>query len=96
MKEAYKPIPIDTQYVILSPEILDQIEIIAKNTHEVWSLNRIKDGWSYGEVRDDNKKQTPCLVPYDLLPNSEKEYDRKITIEILKLVIKLGFNISRK
>ena len=92
----YKPIPIDTQDVILSPEVLDKIEIIAKNTHEVWSLNRIKDGWSYGEVRDDNKKQTPCLVPYDFLPNSEKDYDRKITIEVLKSIIKLGFDISIK
>ena len=36
------------------------------------------------------------LVPYDELPESEKEYDRNTAIETLKLIIKLGYKITRK
>lgn len=72
------------------------IEDMAKNVHEVWAQNRIDDGWSYGPVRDDVKKHHPCLIPYDELPESEKEYDRATSQETLKLILKLGFRISQK
>ena len=38
----------------------------------------------------------PCLVPYDELPESEKDYDRATSQETLKLIMKLGFDISKK
>lgn len=91
----YNPKPIDTSDVVLDNEILDLCEQIAENTHEVWSLGRIKDGWSYGEKRDDEKKHHPCLIPYDELPESEKEYDRNTSMETLKLIIKLGYKITK-
>lgn len=91
----YQPEPINTEGVVLSEELIDLTEKIAANVHEVWALGRISDGWSYGEKRDDQLKQTPCLVPYDELPESEKEYDRKTAMETLKLIIALGFKISK-
>lgn len=72
------------------------IEDMARNVHEVWAQNRIDDGWTYGPVRDDAKKNHPCLIPYDELPESEKEYDRATSQETLKLILKLGFRISQK
>lgn len=91
----YNPKPIDTSDVVLDNEILDLCEQIAENTHEVWSAGRIKDGWSFGEKRDDEKKHHPCLIPYDELPESEKEYDRNTSMETLKLIIKLGYKITK-
>ena len=38
-------------------------------------------------------KTHPCLVPYEELPECEKEYDRNTSIETLKLIMKLGFKI---
>lgn len=61
-----------------------------------YTVGRIKEGWTYGEVKDTEKKTTPCLVPYDELPESEKEYDRNTAIETLKLITKLGYKITRK
>lgn len=61
-----------------------------------YTAGRIKEGWTYGEVKDTEKKTTPCLVPYDELPESEKEYDRNTAIETLKLITKLGYKITRK
>lgn len=92
----YKPEPIDVSGVKLGGEILKLSEVLAKNTHEVWAAGRIKDGWTYGEKRDDGKKQTPCLVPYEELPESEKEYDRATALETLKLIVKLGYKIEKE
>lgn len=91
----YKPKPIDTSDVIIPEDLLPLVEQIAKNVHEVWASNRIKEGWTYGENRDSEKKTTPCLVLYEELPEIEKEYDRNTAIETIKLAIKLGFKIEK-
>ena len=91
----YKPEPVDTSDVVLSKELLDLTEIISKNVHENWSESRLKEGWKYGEVRDDKLKTTPCLVPYEELPEIEKEYDRKTAFETIKLLVKLGYSIKK-
>ena len=92
----YTPNPIDTSAIELSEEIKELCELLAKNTHEVWSATRLKDGWTYGPVRDDQKLTHPCLIPYDELPESEKEYDRNTSQETLKLIIKLGYKIVKE
>ena len=91
----YTPKPIDTKNVELPEELLALTEKIAENVHDNWSAGRISEGWTYGEVRDDKKKTTPCLVPYSELSESEKEYDRNTAIETLKLIQKLGYKISK-
>lgn len=97
MKEKnYKPQPIDTGNVELPESLTQLVEQMAKNVHEVWAETRISQGWTYGEQRDDGQKKHPCLVPYEELPEEEKEYDRNTSISTLKLIMKLGFNISRE
>ncbi len=91
----YKPRPINTCDVVLSPDLLELTEKIAKNVHEVWAQNRLKEGWTYGEKRDDQKHQTPCLVPYEELTEEEKNYDRNTATETLKLIISLGYKIEK-
>ena len=91
----YKPEPIDTSAVILPDELLELTDLIAKNVHETWADARKKQGWGYGKERSDEKKTHPCLVPYEALPEEEKEYDRNTSIGTLKLIMKLGFDISK-
>lgn len=71
-------------------------ERLAENVHDVWAASRMAEGWSWGKERNDALKQHPCLVPYNELPESEKEYDRKTSIETLKLIQKLGFIILKQ
>lgn len=92
----YKPKPIDTSDVTLGEDVMELCELLAKNTHEVWADGRMKAGWSYGETRSDERKENPCLVPYEELPEGEKEYDRSTAIETLKLIKKLGYEIIKK
>ena len=89
------PKPIDLSDVDLPQHLYDLIEILAKNTHEVWAESRIKDGWTYGVNRNDVLKKHPCLLPYEDIPESEKEYDKTISLSIIKLLIKLGYKIEK-
>lgn len=91
----YTPTPIITNQVTLSHDILALAEVLAMNTHDVWADGRIKEGWTYGKMRDDIKKTHPCLVPYEDLPESEKEYDRATSLETIKVILSLGYVISK-
>ena len=94
-KKDYRPQPIDTTDVEL-PEALEWlVEKMSKNVHEVWAETRVSQGWTYGEQRNDELKTHPCLIPYEELPEEEKEFDRNTSIGTLKLIMKLGFKISR-
>lgn len=90
----YEPKPIDTSDVILSEDLLALTEKIAENVHNVWAKGRIAEGWVYGEIKNNTEKTTPCLVPYNELPESEKEYDRNTALETLKVIVKLGYRIE--
>ena len=81
----YGPNPIDTSDVLLPEELNPLLEAMAKNVHEIWAQERINQGWTYGEKRDDTNKHHPCLVAYEDLPEDEKEFDRNTSVETLKL-----------
>ncbi|MDY3014852.1 MAG: RyR domain-containing protein [Evtepia sp.] len=91
----FSPKPISTKEIELTHDLLMLTEMLAENTHNIWAQSRIMQGWTYGPTRDDQKKQTPCLVPYNDLPEVEKEYDRKTATETIKLITKLGYSISK-
>ena len=94
-KKKYIPQPIDTSDIQLPEELKPLLEAMAKNVHEIWAQERINQGWTYGEKRDDTKKHHPCLISYEDLPEEEKVYDRNTSLETLKLILKLGFKIEK-
>ena len=94
-KKSYIPQPIDTSDIQLPEELAPLLEAMAKNVHEVWAQTRIAQGWQYGPERNDAEKLHPMLIPYEDLPEEEKVYDRNTSIETLKLILKLGFNIKK-
>ena len=94
-QKTYTPQPINTSDVKLPIELEVLVEEMSKNVHEIWAETRINQGWTYGEQRDDELQTHPCLVPYEELPEDEKEYDRNTSIGTLKLIMKLGFKISQ-
>ena len=95
MDSNYTPQPVDTSDVRLPAELDELVEKIAKNVHEVWAQSRIEQGWTYGEERNDELKHHPFLVPYEELPEIEKDYDRDTALGTLKLICKFGFKITR-
>ena len=95
MNAPYQPRPVDTSRVELTPELQRLGEMLAKNTHENWSAQRLADGWTWGPERDDERKLHPCLVPYEELTEEEKDYDRRTAWETLKVLLAMGFDIRK-
>lgn len=91
----YCPSPMDTSDVELSAVLDPLMESVARNVHEVWARSRMDEGWKFGRKRNDRKKTHPCLVPYEELPEIEKDYDRNTAKSTLKLIVKLGFRITK-
>ena len=94
--DEYEPHPIDVDSIPLDGDLEELQEAIAENAHDVWAKARINEGWSYGKERDDSNKLHPDLIPYTALPDSEKEYDRIMAFNTIKLVKKLGFDIVKR
>jgi class 3 adenylate cyclase/tetratricopeptide (TPR) repeat protein len=90
----YKPKPIDISFTKLPKDIHELTEILARNTHDLWAQKRIAEGWNFGLQRDDAHKKHPCLVPYDDLPDSEKNYDRQTAMEAIKALLARGYRIE--
>lgn len=97
--KVYEPHPINLEEIELNPDIEDLIEPIAENLHDIWAQSRMDEGYRYGPVNNSDPNNGPLtnkdLRPYSELPDSEKEYDRKMAIGTLKLAARLGFKIVK-
>lgn len=91
----YEPRPIPLDGIEVPEELADMIEALAKHVHDIWALQRLADGWNFGEERNETAKTNPCLVPYEELPESEKVYDRNVVLGTVRAIIGLGFTVSK-
>lgn len=55
--------------------ILNNPDATPSLSHEVWFREKLDAGWSYGPVKDVEKKEHPCMVPYALLPAEQRVKD---------------------
>lgn len=44
-------------------------------SHESWAREKHADGWVYGEVKNAEKKEHPCMVPFSHLPKEQQAKD---------------------
>ncbi|XP_035260550.1 ryanodine receptor 2 isoform X7 [Anguilla anguilla] len=91
---AFTPTPVDTSQIVLPPHLERIREKLAENIHELWVMNKIELGWTYGTVRDDNKRQHPCLVEFSKLPEQERSYNLQMSLETLKTLLALGCHVG--
>ncbi|XP_028285731.1 ryanodine receptor 2 [Parambassis ranga] len=91
---AFTPTPVDTSQIVLPPNLERIREKLAENIHELWVMNKIELGWTYGAVRDDNKRQHPCLVEFSKLPEQERSYNLQMSLETLKTLLALGCHVG--
>ncbi|CAO2626134.1 Ryanodine receptor 1 [Lemmus lemmus] len=90
----FVPCPVDTIQIVLPPHLERIREKLAENIHELWALTRIEQGWTYGPVRDDNKRLHPCLVDFHSLPEPERNYNLQMSGETLKTLLALGCHVG--
>lgn len=77
------------------------VDAIAVNAHEVWAKQRMDAGWTYGEVRDNDAKKHPMLIPYSEVPEKEKEkeYDKdygRHVVSSLQTLSRRHYTIAEK
>ncbi len=87
----YSPNPLDTSQIKLPDDLGKLTELLAENAHEVWSRERLAQGWKWGPKRDDGKKEHPNLVPYKQLSEDDKRFDRETAIETIKAIFSMGY-----
>lgn len=46
-----------------------------EDSHLSWLAEKRAAGWKYGPVKDVDKKEHPCFLPYDELPPEQKSKD---------------------
>ncbi|XP_029114127.1 ryanodine receptor 3 isoform X3 [Scleropages formosus] len=90
---SFIPTPVETSQIVMPPHLEKVRDKLAENIHELWAMNKIELGWSYGKVRDDNKRQHPCLVDFSKLPETEKNYNLQMSTETLKTLLALGCHV---
>ncbi|XP_055934795.1 ryanodine receptor-like isoform X1 [Argiope bruennichi] len=91
---AFVPCPVETHGITLPSYVENVHDKLSENIHEVWAMNKIAAGWSYGEIRDDVRKKHPCLTSFDRLPMAERRYDTTLALQTLKTIVSLGYHIT--
>jgi hypothetical protein len=46
-----------------------------RESHESWLREKAETGWKHGPVKDPEKKEHPCIVPYEDLPPEQRRKD---------------------
>ncbi|XP_059411475.1 ryanodine receptor 3 isoform X2 [Carassius carassius] len=90
---SFIPKPVDTSQIGMPPHLEKVRDRLAENIHELWGTNKIELGWSYGKIREDNKRQHPCLVDFSKLPETERNYNLQMSTETLKTLLALGCHV---
>jgi hypothetical protein len=71
------------------------VEELAALVHHAWVEHRLRAGWRYGDQRSDTERISPALVPYDRLPETQRDLDRVTVRATLGGLTKLGYRIDR-
>ena len=92
---SYKPTHADLSGIEIPDSIKTLAEKLARNTHDIWAQTRIAEGWKYGPERNDEKKETPCMVAFEDLPEREKLIDYNTALSAIKFVLSMGYSIVK-
>ena len=71
------------------------LEQLAEMEHENYMQAKLADGWTYAPETDKEKKLNKTLLPWDQLPEEEKEKDRDLVRGIPKMLARAGFAIVK-
>ena len=74
----------------------DEIEVMAEKEHARWNVERLRDGWKWGETKDVINKVSPYIVSWAELPEDVKEWDRETVRKIPEFLAKVGLEVRRQ
>ena len=65
--------------------VLANPEVTPEELHDLWCDFKVKEGWTYGPVKDAAELKHPCLVPYRQLPEHDRLKDTIFRTVVLAL-----------
>jgi hypothetical protein len=74
----------------------EEVESMARMEHELWCQEMTVKYWKYGPKKDEELKTNPDLVPWEDLPQAEKEKNFRFVRDLPRLLIRAGFQIKRR
>lgn len=72
-----------------------EVEALAIREHDRWCRERTDAGWTFGKVRDDAAKRHSDLVPWEDLPDSEREKDRNAVRTLPAVLARVDLKVYR-
>jgi ribosomal protein S13 len=72
-----------------------EIEMLAEHEHQRWMDEKIKMGWKYGPETNDKARIHNCIVPWEVLPDHEREKDRDAVQVLPQILAKVRLKIIR-
>lgn len=76
--------------------IIDNPKSTPEQSHESWLKEKEATGWKYGEVKDVEKKEHPCFVPYGELPLEQRVKDHLFGQTVRSLLPHLDKPVEEK
>lgn len=58
--------------------------------HESWFAEKVATGWKFGPVKDAEKKEHPCMVPFNELPFDQQQKDHIFVQTVHTMAAALG------
>ena len=90
----YTPNPVNLNSVQLTNDIANLIQKFAEHYHDAYCQRKFENDWSYGDVKNEDKKQDPKLKPFHMLSMSEQnEYKQAIT-DLIKTILALNWRVE--
>jgi hypothetical protein len=71
------------------------LEKLSQWEHDRWMDAKLASGWVYGPETDPDRRTHSYLVPWEELPEDEKEKDRDLVKGIPKIVFRAGYTIVK-
>jgi TrkA-N domain/RyR domain len=73
----------------------DEVDKLAEMEHDRWWYEKLADGWSWGEEKDDKLKKNPYMVEPKKLPRNAAEWDRGFVRAIPSVLASVGLQVIR-
>lgn len=73
----------------------ENLEKMAQMEHELWCQWKQENGWKFGDQRDNDQKIHPDLIPWNMLPDTEKQKNFQFIKNIPEMLADLGFQIDK-
>jgi voltage-gated potassium channel Kch len=73
-----------------------EVEDLARLEHDRWMAERLLDGWTYAPgPKNLRRKRTPWLIPWEQMPEEQRDYDRNTVRNLPRYLAQAGLRIVR-